>query len=160
MYMCVVVGRSAAGPPSAMSYRITTATPNSCKLHNMHAKQGCCKHHMTSLAAEQLPSNKHCYPPRHTPPAPLPRYYRCVCAVETRFPISKEKGAANVSFAWFDAFRPSRRAAQHNIHFEKSSVLFNMASLASQQGLQSDRTSAEGLTQACKLFQVEKGLLP
>lgn len=98
-----------------------------------------------------------CVTLRCIPPAPLPRYYRCVCAVETRFPISKEKGAANVSFAWFDAFRPSRRTAQHNIHFEKSAVLFNMASLASQQGLQSDRTSAEGLTQACKLFQVEKG---
>lgn len=32
-------------------------------------------------------------------------------------------------------------------------VLFNLASLLSQQGLSSDRQSADGLTQACKLFQ-------
>ncbi|GLC38437.1 hypothetical protein PLESTB_001578000 [Pleodorina starrii] len=81
------------------------------------------------------------------------KYYRYLCAVETRFPISKEKGHAQVSFAWNDAFRPSRRVSQTNIHYEKAGVLFNLASLASQQALQSDRTSAEGLTAACKLFQ-------
>ncbi len=59
-----------------------------------------------------------------------------------------------MSFAWNDAFRPARRVAQNNIHYEKACVLFNLASLASQQALQSDRTSAEGLTSACKLFQV------
>ncbi|KAG2490070.1 hypothetical protein HYH03_011535 [Edaphochlamys debaryana] len=83
----------------------------------------------------------------------LAKYYRYLCAVETRFPISKEKGQAQVSFVWFDAFRPSRRTAQTNIHYEKAAVLFNLASLASQQGLSSDRTSADGLTAACKLFQ-------
>lgn len=59
-----------------------------------------------------------------------------------------------MSFAWFDAFRPSRRVAQNNIHYEKAALLFNLGALASQQGLQSDRTSGDGLTAACKLFQV------
>ncbi|GLI70883.1 hypothetical protein VaNZ11_015904 [Volvox africanus] len=81
------------------------------------------------------------------------KYYRYLCAMETRFPFSKEKGHAQVSFAWNDAFRPSRRVAQNSIHYEKACVLFNMASLASQQALQCDRTSADGLTAACKLFQ-------
>ncbi|EFJ43641.1 programmed cell death protein 6 interacting protein X [Volvox carteri f. nagariensis] len=86
----------------------------------------------------------------------LTKYYRYLSAIETRFPISKEKGHAQVSFAWNDAFRPSRRVVQSNIHYEKACVLFNLASLASQQALQSDRTSAEGLTAACKLYQASR----
>lgn len=85
------------------------------------------------------------------------RYYRCLTAIETRFPISKEKSHAQVNFAWFDAFRPAKKISQYNIHFEKAAVLFNLASVLSQQGLSSDRQSAEGLTQACKLFQVGGG---
>ncbi|GFR44801.1 hypothetical protein Agub_g6136, partial [Astrephomene gubernaculifera] len=87
----------------------------------------------------------------------LMKYYRCLCAIETRFPISKEKGHAQVVFSWFDAFRPTRRASQPNIHFEKAAVLFNSGALASQAALGSDRTSAEGLTAACKLFQEASG---
>eukprot|EP00198_Chlamydomonas_reinhardtii_P012800 XP_001702137.1 programmed cell death protein 6-interacting protein [Chlamydomonas reinhardtii] len=83
----------------------------------------------------------------------LSKYYRYLNAIETRFPIGKEKSQAQVSFAWFDAFRPSRRVAQNNIHYEKAALLFNLGALASQQGLQSDRTSGDGLTAACKLFQ-------
>ncbi|KAG2435427.1 hypothetical protein HYH02_011927 [Chlamydomonas schloesseri] len=83
----------------------------------------------------------------------LNKYFRYLNAIETRFPIGKEKNQAQVSFAWFDAFRPSRRVAQNNIHYEKAALLFNLGALASQQGLQSDRTSGDGLTAACKLFQ-------
>lgn len=43
---------------------------------------------------------------------------------------------------------------QANVHFEKASVLFNVAAVMSQQALQVDRGTPEGATQACKIFQV------
>lgn len=53
----------------------------------------------------------------HTPPRPLRttpaacprRYYRCLTAIETRFPISKDKMHAQVAFTWCDAFRPAKK---------------------------------------------------
>ena len=92
-----------------------------------------------------------CMPPCLLLPA---RYFRCLTAIETRFPISKEKGNAQVAFSWADAFRPAKKQQQYNVHFEKASVLFNLGVVLSQLGLSCDRTVAEGLTQACKLFQV------
>lgn len=59
-----------------------------------------------------------------------------------------------VNFPWCDAFRPSKRTAQANIHFEKAAILFNIAAVLSQQALQVERGTPEGITQACKLFQV------
>lgn len=88
----------------------------------------------------------------HFPPPP--RYLRCLTAIETRFPISKERGHAQISFAWFDAFQPKKRTAQANIHFEKSAVLFNMAAIVSQMALANDRATGEGLRLACQQFQV------
>jgi programmed cell death 6-interacting protein len=82
------------------------------------------------------------------------RYYKCMTAVETRFPISNEKGNVKLSFPWTDAFRPSKKTSQANVHFEKASVLFNVAAVMSQQALQVERGTAEGATQACKIFQV------
>lgn len=40
------------------------------------------------------------------------------------------------------------------MHFEKASVLFNIAAVMSQQALQVERGTADGATQACKIFQV------
>jgi programmed cell death 6-interacting protein len=77
-------------------------------------------------------------------------------AIETRFPISREKGHATVSFVWYDAFRPTKRTIQANIHFEKAAILFNLGAVLGQAGLNCDRTSGEGLQQACKLFQVRQ----
>lgn len=82
------------------------------------------------------------------------RYIRCLTAIENRFPISKEKGHAQVAFTWYDAFRPSKKSTQYNIHFEKAAVLFNLGAVLSQQALACDRTTADGLLQAGKLFQV------
>ncbi|KXZ42912.1 hypothetical protein GPECTOR_111g245 [Gonium pectorale] len=77
----------------------------------------------------------------------LIKYYRCLNAIETRFPISKEKSAAQVNFAWYDAFRPSRRVVQPNLHYEKAAVLFNLAALSSQAG-----PLGQLSTEACGLF--------
>lgn len=74
--------------------------------------------------------------------------------IETRFPISNEKGNVRLSFPWTDAFRPAKKTSQYNVHFEKAAVLFNVAAVMSQQALQVDRGTADGATQACKTFQV------
>lgn len=47
----------------------------------------------------------------------LQNYYRALCAVESRFPISPDKDHVNtVSFTWFDAFKNKQKASQQNIH--------------------------------------------
>lgn len=86
------------------------------------------------------------------------KYYKCMTAVETRFPVSNEKGNVKLSFPWTDAFRPSKKTSQANVHFEKASVLFNVAAVMSQQALQVERGTADGATQACKIFQEAAGM--
>ncbi|MEW5310155.1 MAG: hypothetical protein WDW38_001981 [Sanguina aurantia] len=86
------------------------------------------------------------------------RYLRCLTAIETRFPISKEKGHAQLAFTWSDAFRPRNKLSQTNIHYEKAAVLFNLGAILSQQALACDRQSTEGLTLACKGFQEAAGV--
>lgn len=47
----------------------------------------------------------------------LQNYYKALCAVESRFPISPDKDHVNtVSFTWFDAFKTRQKASQQNIH--------------------------------------------
>ncbi|GBF91561.1 hypothetical protein Rsub_04301 [Raphidocelis subcapitata] len=88
----------------------------------------------------------------------LVKYFKGLANVETRFPISGERGHVKLSFPWFDAFRPAKKTSQHNIHFEKSAVLFNLAAVMSQEALRTERGSTEGITQACKLFQESAGV--
>lgn len=47
------------------------------------------------------------FPPT-TPP--FKRYYKGLSSIEARFPISGERGHVKLSFPWFDAFRPSKKA--------------------------------------------------
>ena len=75
------------------------------------------------------------------------RYFKCLTAIETRFPISQEKGHARISFPWYDAFRPSKKTTQSNIHFEKAAVLFNIAAVLGQQALQVERGTSDGIKQ-------------
>ncbi|WIA35320.1 hypothetical protein OEZ86_003775 [Tetradesmus obliquus] len=86
------------------------------------------------------------------------KYYKCLTSIETRFPISNEKGNVRISFPWTDAFRPSKKTSQSNIHYEKAAVLFNVAAVISQQALQVDRATADGIKEACKLFQEAAGM--
>ncbi|KAL0396750.1 UNVERIFIED_CONTAM: Vacuolar-sorting protein BRO1 [Sesamum calycinum] len=47
----------------------------------------------------------------------LQNYYKALCAVESRFPISPDKDHVNtVTFTWFDAFKTKQKASQQNIH--------------------------------------------
>eukprot|EP00882_Tetradesmus_deserticola_P005388 GHRQ01005670.1.p1 GENE.GHRQ01005670.1~~GHRQ01005670.1.p1 ORF type:complete len:245 (+),score=86.83 GHRQ01005670.1:112-846(+) len=86
------------------------------------------------------------------------KYFKCLTSIETRFPISHEKGNVRINFPWTDAFRHSKKTSQPNIHFEKAAVLFNVAAVLSQQALQVDRATADGLKEACKLFQEAAGM--
>jgi programmed cell death 6-interacting protein len=74
--------------------------------------------------------------------------------METRFPISKEKGHVKLSFTWADAFRSAKKAEQASIHFEKAAVLFNLGAVLSMLGLQADRSSEQGVKDAARYFQV------
>ncbi len=84
----------------------------------------------------------------------VPRYYRALSLVETRFPISKDSGDVNVSFTWYDAFRATKRTEQFSVHFEKAAVLFNIGAVLTQQALAVDRATDAGLKEAAKRFQV------
>ncbi|MCO5551976.1 hypothetical protein L7F22_005484 [Adiantum nelumboides] len=88
----------------------------------------------------------------------LQRYYRALCMMESRFPISNEKEHVNsLSFTWFDAFKPGKKASQQNIHFEKASVVFNLGAVQSQLALGADRATLNGIKQACNCFQAAAG---
>nr|GMD16677.1 vacuolar-sorting protein BRO1-like [Ipomoea batatas] len=47
----------------------------------------------------------------------LQKYFRALCALESRFPISPDKDHVNtVTFTWYDAFKNKQKAVQQNIH--------------------------------------------
>ncbi|KAK4484184.1 hypothetical protein RD792_011406 [Penstemon davidsonii] len=88
----------------------------------------------------------------------LQNYYKALCAVESRFPISPDKDHVNtLTFTWFDAFKNKLKASQQNIHLEKAAVLFNLGSVHSQIGLSSDRSTVEGRRQASHSFIAAAG---
>ncbi|EPS72048.1 hypothetical protein M569_02706, partial [Genlisea aurea] len=88
----------------------------------------------------------------------LQNYYKALCAVESRFPISPDKDhVSNVSFVWFDAFKSKQKATQQNIHLEKAAVLFNLGAVHSQMGLSFDRSAVEGRKQASHSFIAAAG---
>ncbi|KAI5065951.1 hypothetical protein GOP47_0018575 [Adiantum capillus-veneris] len=87
----------------------------------------------------------------------LQRYFRALCVMESRFPISNEKEHIDtVSFTWFDAFK-GKKATQQNIHYEKACIMFNVGAIHSQLGLSADRSTPNGIKQACNFFQAAAG---
>ncbi|XP_051145350.1 vacuolar-sorting protein BRO1 [Andrographis paniculata] len=88
----------------------------------------------------------------------LQNYYKALCAVESRFPISADADHVNtVSFTWYDAFKNKQKASQQNIHLEKAAVLFNLGATHSQMGLGFDRSAVEGRRQASHSFIAAAG---
>jgi hypothetical protein len=67
--------------------------------------------------------------PCQPPPTRRTRYHHALTNIETRFPISSERGHVKLQFVWADGFRPAKKASQANIHFEKAAVLFNLAAI-------------------------------
>ncbi|CAL9133854.1 unnamed protein product [Musa acuminata var. zebrina] len=85
-------------------------------------------------------------------------YYRALAVIEPRFPISLDRDHVHtLTFTWFDAFKPAKKAAQTSIHLEKAAVLFNLGAVHSQIALSADRADAAGLKQACNAFQTAAG---
>ncbi|RDY01659.1 Vacuolar-sorting protein BRO1, partial [Mucuna pruriens] len=88
----------------------------------------------------------------------LQTYFKSLCLVETRFPISSDADHVNaLTFVWFDAFKPKQKASQQNIHLEKASVLFNLGAVYSQIGLSYDRNTVDGRRQASHAFIAAAG---
>ncbi|GAV81161.1 BRO1 domain-containing protein/ALIX_LYPXL_bnd domain-containing protein [Cephalotus follicularis] len=80
-------------------------------------------------------------------------YFKALCLVETRFPISPDPDhVSSLSFTWHDAFKQKQKATQPNIHLEKAAVLFNLGAVYSQIGLSYDRATVEGRRQASHAF--------
>ncbi|KAG9133090.1 hypothetical protein Leryth_018652 [Lithospermum erythrorhizon] len=88
----------------------------------------------------------------------LQNYYKALCSVESRFPISAEKEHVSMlSFSWFDAFKHKMKATQQSIHLEKAAIMFNLGAVHSQMGLGFDRSSVEGRRQASHSFIAAAG---
>lgn len=89
----------------------------------------------------------------------LIKYFKCLCLMETRFPISSDKDHINsIQFTWFDAFKNKQKSSQTNIHLEKAAVLFNLGAVYSQIGLSFDRSTVEGRKQAVHNFATAAGV--
>ncbi|KAG5240442.1 hydroxyproline-rich glycoprotein [Salix suchowensis] len=88
----------------------------------------------------------------------LQKYFKALCLIETRFPISPDNDHINtVTFVWYDAFKQKQKASQQNIHLEKAAVLFNLGAVYSQIGLSFDRATVEGRKQAIHAFIAAAG---
>ncbi|KAG6650016.1 vacuolar-sorting protein BRO1-like isoform X1 [Carya illinoinensis] len=88
----------------------------------------------------------------------LQNYFKALCLVETRFPISPDKDHINtVTFIWQDAFKQKQKASQQNIHLEKAAVLFNLGAVYSRIGLSYDRATVDGRRQASHAFMGAAG---
>jgi hypothetical protein len=78
-----------------------------CKLSHRWHLQAARVHRRLVLANAPLPTTTLLLLARATC-----RYYKCMTAIETRFPISNEKGNVKLSFPWTDAFRPAKKTSQ------------------------------------------------
>lgn len=88
----------------------------------------------------------------------LIRYFKALCSMETRFPISPDKDhITTIQFTWFDAFKQKNKSSQVNLHLEKAAVMFNMGAVYSQIGLSFDRSTVEGRRQAVHNFSSAAG---
>ncbi|GMJ13123.1 ALG-2 INTERACTING PROTEIN-X [Hibiscus trionum] len=85
-------------------------------------------------------------------------YFKALCLIETRFPISPDQDHIDsIQFTWFDAFKQKQKAVQQNIHLEKAAILFNLGAVYSQLGLSYDRTTVEGRRLASHAFIAAAG---
>lgn len=88
----------------------------------------------------------------------LQSYFKALCLVETRFPISPDNDHVNsLTFVWYDAFKNRQKASQQNIHLEKAAVLFNLGAVYSQIGLSYDRSTVDGRRLASHAFIAAAG---
>ncbi|XP_077667207.1 programmed cell death 6-interacting protein isoform X3 [Eretmochelys imbricata] len=91
----------------------------------------------------------------------LMRYYDQLCSIEPKFPFSENQIC--VTFTWKDAFDKgslfggSVKLALASLGYEKTCVLFNCGSLASQIASEQNLDNDEGLKTAAKHYQFASG---
>uniref|UniRef100_A0A093W407 pH-response regulator protein palA/RIM20 n=1 Tax=Talaromyces marneffei PM1 TaxID=1077442 RepID=A0A093W407_TALMA len=73
-----------------------------------------------------------------------------------KFPVD-----VGVDFSWYPAFgfNTTRPIVQNNLRFELANVLFNLAALYSQLAYSLNRTTSDGLKQACNYFSQGAGVI-
>lgn len=101
----------------------------------------------TDVSSVQTPSSIS----RHV----LLRYYGQLQLTESRFPISETQ--VKLPFTWYDSFAPRKKVTQYCVKYEQAAVMFNLAALESQAGVQQDRSNMDGLKAACKHFMQAAG---
>lgn len=72
--------------------------------------------------------------------------------------LSGYESEMKLSFAWVDAFNPSKRSLTGSLHHDWACVLWNLASLETNRGTQVDRSSNEGIRAASVHFQQAAGV--
>ncbi|RQM16595.1 hypothetical protein DD237_001280 [Peronospora effusa] len=81
--------------------------------------------------------------------------------MEQRFPCNGDASSTRtplqLQFTWTDSFCPRKKSTQTGISFEKAAVMFNIGALESQLGVQTDRSTVEGLKLACHHFMRAAG---
>jgi programmed cell death 6-interacting protein len=75
-----------------------------------------------------------------------------------KFPFTESRTGVQLAFEWGDAFKPTKKIGQYNLHYEMGSVMFNLASLYSLAGLNTDRNSDDFAKVACKYYQQAAGI--
>ncbi|CRL02503.1 CLUMA_CG015161, isoform A [Clunio marinus] len=78
------------------------------------------------------------------------RYYSQLHSLQNRFPLSSENEL--LDFAWKDLYSGSLWRTS-NIKFEMASILYNIAALHSQLGIEESRSDPESMKIACTHFQ-------
>ncbi|CRG85458.1 pH-response regulator protein palA/RIM20 [Talaromyces islandicus] len=73
-----------------------------------------------------------------------------------KFPVD-----VGVDFSWYPAFgfNTSRPISENNLRFELANILFNLAALYSQLAYSLNRTTTDGLKQACNYFSQGAGVI-
>ena len=89
-------------------------------------------------------------------------YYRALCAMESRIPISASAEHAVVEFSWRDSGRGARASpravTRADVQYEKCAVLYNYAAALSRSGARlGQNADAEGVKRAAAAFQASAG---
>jgi len=89
-------------------------------------------------------------------------YYRALCAMESRIPISTSVEHAVVEFSWRDSGRGARASpravTRADVQYEKCAVLYNYAAALSRSGARlGQNADAEGVKRAAAAFQASAG---
>ncbi|MED6200709.1 hypothetical protein PIB30_087930 [Stylosanthes scabra] len=72
----------------------------------------------------------------------LIHYLKYLYVIETFYPLTISLNPP--MFVWYNAFNPQQDSSQHNIHFEKASVLFNLGAICTQIACSYDLTTIQG----------------